>query len=287
MTLDFDIMHPKDYHDLDTLEHLIGNKTKKELEEKPFAIIDVFTKCERNKMGQSWLGIALYVMTVCALFVVGYNIYRELDIPQADLSRVEVFGDLCTVGFLSFTAITFTWNNFEEQSCLHKSRSKFRCGLVRYLLFVIGMVSATVIYGTMRHTPLFHKSLNADLSPEQINIYGMVFAVIGAVVIYWFVKLCHFHRKCTKDCCMLKYENKLAFVRLFLFVSAVTIGSYVVCSLDECDYHLHHWFFGYSLVILSTTMMDNCFDFLLHGIFWMFVLESQWNGRPVFDRFFL
>jgi hypothetical protein len=286
MTIDFDIMHTKDYHDSDTLEHLIGNKTKKELEEEPFAIIDVFTKCEQNKMGQSWLGIALYVLTICTLFIIGYNIYRELDM-QRNLSTVDIFGDICAIGFLSFATITLPWHSFEKHTCLYKSRQQFWCALARYVLFVIGAVGATVIYGTMRNIPLFQKSLNDDLSNDQYNVYVIVMIVIGCIVIYWFIKLCNCHRKYTKNCCMPEIRNKIAFTRLFLIMSIVTMGSYVACSIDECDYHPHHWFFGYSLVILSTTMLDNWFDFLLHGIFWMFVLESQWNGRPVFDSFFI
>ena len=77
------------------------------------------------------------------------------------------------------------------------------------------------------------------------------------------------------------------FVRLFILNVGLNVGSYVVCKTDACDYHPHHWFYGYSLVILSTALMDNWFDFLLQGIFWTFVLESQWNGRTVYDRFFI
>jgi hypothetical protein len=290
MALNFEIMSTRNgessnYNDIS--ESLLHNEKKEERDEKAFTIMDTFTRCEQNKLGQSWLGMALYVLTICTLFITGYNIYGQLDIPQTNLSTVDIFGDICAIGFLSFATITLPWHSFEKHTCLYKSRQQFLCALARYVLFVIGAVGATVIYGTMRNIPLFQKSLNDDLSHDQYNVYVIVMIVIGCIIIYWFIKLCNCHRKYTKKCCMPEIRNKIAFTRLFLIMSIVATGSYVACSIDECDYHPHHWFFGYSLVILSTTMLDNWFDFLLHGIFWMFVLESQWNGRPVFDSFFI
>jgi hypothetical protein len=34
-------------------------------------------------------------------------------------------------------------------------------------------------------------------------------------------------------------------------------------------------------------MMDNWLDMVLQAVFWMFVLESQWNWSVNIDKFFI
>jgi hypothetical protein len=64
--------------------------------------------------------------------------------------------------------------------------------------------------------------------------------------------------------------------------------SWFVCSDTEgCTYHLHHWWFGFVLVMLSTTTLDNWFDYFLQGIFWTFLIESLFNYGLVFGQFFI
>lgn len=280
MSLNFELM-PSNQQVTTTLIE----KENKEKKVCPFAALDVCTRCEQNDSGQSCLGILLYVTTICILFFCGYHIYIVLEIHQDQLTSVDMFGNLCTVGFLSFVPIVCGWHHFERLTCLHKKSVEFWKGLGRYVLFVCGTLFATIVYGTMRNMPLFSHSLNDDLTTAQYNVYVFVFSTIGVVVFYWLVKLVNF--RCTRACCRPTYQNKLIFVRLLVLNVGLNVGSYVVCKTETCDYHPHHWFYGYSLVFLSTPMMDNWFDFLLQGIFWMFVLESQWNGRTTYDRFFI
>ena len=278
MSLNFELMP--------TNQQMMENLIEKENNDVcPSVALDVCTQCKQNASGQSCLGMLLYVTTICVLFFSGYHIYIVLEIHQDQITSVDMFGNLCTVGFLSFVPIVCSWHNFERLTCLHKTSAEFWKGLGRYLMFVFGTISTTVVYGTLRTMPLFQHSLNSDLTTGQYNVYVCVFSVIGVVVFYWLVKLFNF--RCTQASCRPTYQNKLMFVRLFILNVGLNVGSYVVCKTEACDYHPHHWFYGYSLVILSTALMDNWFDFLLQGIFWTFVLESQWNGRTVYDRFFI
>ena len=256
-----------------------------EIKEPCFNPCHVFTRCEKEKNGQSWLGILLYVIAVCINFVIGYQIYRLQDIHQEELTNTELFGDICTVGFLAFTIITFQWNGFEKRTCLHKSSIEFWKGFGRFCMFELGTISATYIYGAIQHIPLFQSSLNSNLTHEQYLIYVAVFTVIGLIVIYWCCKL--FNCVCTRKYCKLTYSNKLVFVRLLIVAIIVNVGSYLVCKSDSCDYHPHHWFYGLVLVVLSSPVLDNWLDFFLHGVFWMFIIESIWNYNLIPDKFFI
>ena len=149
-------------------------------------------------------------------------------------------------------------------------------------MFELGTILSTIIYGSIRHIPLFQSSLN-NYTDEQYWIYVAVFTVVGFIIIYWCSKL--FNCKCTRKYCKLTYSNKLAFTRLLLVTIIVNIGSYSVCKLDNCNYHPHHWFYGLCLVILSSSVLTNFFDFFLHGVFWMFIIESIWNGWVIQDIF--
>lgn len=249
-----------------------------------FNPLHVFSRCEKNENGQSWLGIFLYVFTVCGSYLIGYSIYRAQDIEQSKLSNVELFGDVSMVAFFAFVIINLSWHGFEKLTCLG---DESRClGVVRYLCFVGSMLVSTVVYGTIRNIPFFQTSLNSDLTGEQWWFYFAAFAVVFCIVVYWCVKL--FDLKCTRRCCRPSYVNRLVFVRLLIAIVTVNVLSYFVCKSDEeCVYHLHHFHFGLCLVFLSTPLMNNWFDMILQGTFFMFVLESQWNYRVTVDAFFI
>ena len=100
MSLNFELM-PSNQQVTTTLIE----KENKEKKVCPFAALDVCTRCEQNDSGQSCLGILLYVTTICILFFCGYHIYIVLEIHQDQLTSVDMFGNLCTVGFLSFVPI--------------------------------------------------------------------------------------------------------------------------------------------------------------------------------------
>ena len=258
----------------------------------------VFTRCgpDDSLERQSCGGHLLYTGTVSLTFFIGYWIYRVQDIQQTRLSSVELYGDLCAVAFLSFAISTMRWHGFEKLTCLSaslpccnkntKSRKKFWCGLLRYLLFVVGILGSVSIYGTMRNIPLFQSSLSADLSDDQLLVYGVAFTIMGLIVFYWIFKLFSFES--TKACCNPRFENKIAFVRLLIVLTSVTVVSGLVCVADEsCIWHLHHWWFGFILVLLSSSLLDNWFDIVIHGVFWMLLLESQWNWIVSIDAFFI
>jgi hypothetical protein len=264
-------------------EQLLDQDTP--VKETPLALVDVFVRCDRNETGQSWAGIVVYIATISGLYCSGYCIYRAQQIEQPRLTSIQMFGDLSAVSFLGFAIVTFNWHDFEKGSCLHKSSTGFWKGLGRYLLFVASASISTAIYGHLRTKKLFQHSLNSDLTPDQYNVYIVVFSTIGCIFVYWFLKLGNF--KWAKPCCRPRYRNKLVFLRLVIIMAVLNVGSYMVCQVEECDYHPHHWFYGYSLVILSTPLMDNWFDYVLQGLFWMFVVESNWNGRVVYQRFFI
>jgi len=290
--------------DLKTVNHkLLNNDVQTDKTANGNLCVSVFTRCGPDELleteRQSCGGHLLYTGTVCLTFLVGYWIYRVQDIQQRTLSSVELYGDLCAVAFLSFAISTMRWHGFEKLTCLSaslpccnknslrkKSRNNFWCGLLRYFLFVVGILGSVSIYGTMRNIPLFQSSLNADLSDDQLLVYGVAFTIMGFIVFYWIFKLFSFES--TKACCNPSNQNKIAFVRLLIVLTGITVVSGFVCVADEsCDWHLHHWWFGFILVLLSSPLLDNWFDIVIHGVFWMLLLESQWNWIVSIDAFFI
>ena len=253
-----------------------------------FKCLHTLTRCEKNNNGQSALGVILYVFTLCLNFGIGYSIYRAQDIDQDKLSNVELFGDIAMVAFLAFCIINFSWHSFEALTCLGKKccTRPFYAGILRYLGFVGSMLGSTVVYGRIRDIPFFQTSLNSDLSDKQWWAYFGVFSVVFGIIVYWCVKLFDF--EFTRRCCRPKYINRLVFVRLLLAIVLVNVLSYFVCAAaSDCDYHLHHSHFGLCLVVLSTPLVDNWLDIVLQGVFWMFLLESQWNYSVRIDQFFI
>ena len=274
----------------DLTVQLISPNEKTLVKSNPFNFFEVFTRCaEKNKYGQSFLGVTLYVFTLCINFYIGYSIYRAQDIEQPQLSTVELFGDLCMVGFLAFCFINFSWHGFEKLTCVGAKKwctREFFIGLGRYIGFVVAMLGSTAIYGSIRNIAFFQTSLNSDLTNDQWWTYFGVFTVVVAIIVYYFLKLFAF--EWTKRCCRPDIQNRLIFVRVFLAVIIANVLSFFVCQADEtCDFHLHHFHFGLCLVVLSTCMMDNWLDMVLQAVFWMFVLESQWNWSVNIDRFFI
>ena len=267
-------------------EKLIESETdiKTDIKEESLNIFDICYRCEIQS-GQSWMGISLYVITVCLNFVIGYSIYRAQDIYQKELSNTELFGDITLIGFMTFSIISFPWHQWAKLTCLHKTGIEFWKGLGRYLIFVLSCIGSTAIYGAIRNIPLFQSSLNSELSNDQLLIYIAVFIVIGIIVIYWCLKLFNF--ECTRRCCRPSYSNRLAFIRIAIGITIVNVGAYFACKSDNCDYHIHHWTIGLCLVLMSTPLIDNWFDFSLQGIFWMFVIESVWNYEIKMDEFFI
>ena len=242
------------------------------------------SNCSTKWLDTSWLGIFTYVLICCLNYPIGRAIYKTMGYHTPEHSNVRIFGDIVTVGWFALGFIALPWHNWEKYTCI---RTRDIVGFGRFLIWWAGTLIAYLIYGKMGEDPFFQTSLaSTNLSAAQKFAYGVVFGVIGVIVIYWFGKLCPC--KPFKRLCSPKIERKVIFIRLVGLLIALFVTSYLLCKADDhCTYHLHHWWFGYSLVLLSTASLDNWFDYFLQGIFWTFVIESLFNYGLVFSEFFI
>ena len=246
-----------------------------------------FLNCNTSWIGISWRGMVLYIVSLCINYSIGYNVYKEADLGMwhnQTHSYVRIVGDLVTVSWFGLGIIALPWHKWEEFTCIGDPT---RAGCVRYTAWMVGMVGTMILYGWLRNKPLFQTSLNTkNMSSEQIGVYIFTFSVVVGVVVYWCTKLCS--GEWSKKCCTPSMADKVIFIRLFLLVAFMFVMSAVSCaSVEGCDYHLHHWWFGYVLVLLTTASMDNWFDYLLQGIFYAFLLESIFNMTIVFGQYFI
>lgn len=244
----------------------------------------LFTKCNTKWWKTSWLGIVVYVTTLCLQYVIGYyGIYRGFGWITPKHKPVRIFGDLVLVGWFALGTISLPWHHWEDHLCLKTRDWK---GIGRFMAWFSGTIITFLLYGYTGQFPLFQSSLSSVLTHTQKLIYAFVFATIGVVVLYWCGKLYTGVR--FKSCCDPPMERKIVFVRMFFFMLLLFVISYKLCSADEtCEYHLHHWWFGFVLVTLSTATLDNWFDYFLQGVFWTFLIESIFNYGIDFSRFFI
>ena len=230
------------------------------------------TWCNTNWYRISWFGLLTYVFVTCLNYVIGYAIHRHFDWSE-EHSGVRIFGDLVTVGWFAVGFVSLPWHRWEDH-----------LGAFQFTMWWLGTIITFFVYGYMGQFELFQTSLASDHTPEQRNVYVVVFSTIGAIVIYWLAKLC----SCNKAMCDPTFDSKVTFIRMFLLITFLFTLSYIVCSAeDSCTYHLHHWWFGFVLILLSTTSLDNWFDYFLQGIFWTFLLESLVKYEVTFGEFFI
>ena len=190
----------------------------------------------------------------------------------------------------------------------------------------LGAACGLPLYGWMKTHEPFQSSLKpwSSLNKSQRAVYGVSFALISVKIAYWLLKFYYFLprrivQKHQEAMSALKDEEKRAFnkshneseqkrrllrkkkerelervkarcrVFLFLLITVVALGglSVLACSVSSgCAYRLHHWWFGFVLVLLSTPTLDNPFDYILQGVMWTLVIESSFNYELYFDRFF-
>ena len=263
------------------------NITQTRCEKSKKLCYHAFLNCNTSWIGISWRGMVLYITSLCINYIIGYNVYKEADLGMwhnQTHSYVRIVGDLVTVSWFGLGIIALPWHKWEEFTCI---KDPTRAGCARYTAWMIGMIGTMIFYGWLRNKPLFQTSLNTkNMSPEQISVYIFTFSLVAGVCIYWFTKLCS--GEWSKKCCTPSISDKVIFIRLFLLVVFMFIMSAASCSsVEGCDYHLHHWWFGYVLVLLTTASMDNWFDYLLQGIFYAFLLESIFNMTIVFGQYFI
>ena len=213
------------------------------------------------------------------------------------------------------------FNSKKEETGKLPERS-YCMGWVCYISWMLGTWVSLFAYGHMRNIEVFQTSLNtpnmtAAQKSAQKSVYGVTFSVVVAIIVYWCCKLCPCKsvRKCCDDKSLYtsfqlqndensgiineidvenikkkqeKYaKRKIVFVRLFLFTTLIFVLSWIICNSEQCDYHLHHWWFGVVLILLSTATLDNWFDYFLQGVFWTFLLESIFNYTIIFGHFFI
>ena len=227
----------------------------------------------------SWTGILLYVCSIWSNYLIGYfAVYRPLKwltAPDVTHGAVRVLGDLVTLGWFAFAFACLPWHRWEERTFIG---TKHRRGLVCYVVWCLGIMATLIVYGALGQIPAFETSFGSnDPVPGKRLVSVMAIVLMALVVLYWIIKLRY-----------LSWYRRQLFLKIFCPVVAIFIISYVVCSSDEvCEYHLHHWWFGFVFVLISTTMLDNRFDYLMQGVFWAFIIESLFNYGFVFRYFFV
>lgn len=241
-------------------------------------------RCNTKWFNVSWYGLFLYTFIACLNYIIGYYlIYRAMGWQVPVHNTVRVFGDIVTVGWFALAFVSLPWHEWEKYTCIG-TRNIY--GVGRFVAWWFSTLATFFVYGYMGQHTLFQTSLASDLDPEQRNVYVVVFTLIAAIIIYWLAKLCP-TRSCRKACNP-DMDRKVVFLRIFLLVTSLFVISYAVCSSDKaCTYHLHHWWFGFVLVLLSTASLDNWFDYVLQGIFWTFLTESIFHYGLIFGRFFV
>lgn len=254
-------------------------------------LMKALTSCNIKWSQTSWLGIFVYVSVCCLNYIIGYyGIYRSLGWTTEKHSPVRVFGDIVTVGWFSLGFVALPWHQWEKLTYI---QTRDCAGACRFLVWWLGTIIGFLTYGFMGTHPLFQTSLDSwsTLTSGQQAVYGGAFTTIGLIIIYWFSKLCPCGRckKIYNPPMNRKIMNrKIIFIRVLILTSLLFVISYLLCSSDDsCIYHLHHWWFGFVLILLSSTSLDNWFDYLLQGIFWTFLIESIFDYGVQFGRFFI
>lgn len=244
--------------------------------------------CNTRWFKTSWLGIFLYTFFACLnYFIAYYFIFRPLGwndswkVPER--TPVRIFGDVVTIGWFAIGFVSLPWHQWEQLTCI---KTRNWAGFGRFMAWWLGTIITFFVYGYMGTEPIFQSSLASELTPEQRAVYVVVFTVIAGIIVYWLGKLCP-PKRC-KRACNPEIARKVVFVRLFALISVLLVLSYVLCSSDTtCTYHLHHWWFGFCLIMLSTASLDNWFDYFLQGIFWTFLTESILVYYVTFGEFFI
>ena len=239
------------------------------------------SRCNTKWSSVSWLGLVTYISIACLNYVIGYfAIYRQFGWTTQTHSHVRIFGDIVTVGWFALGFVSLPWHDWERYTCIKTGDVP---GLMRFLLWWWGTIITFYVYGQMGQDPLFQTSLASNLTTGQRNVYVVVFSIIGLIVMYWLAKLC----TCQKKLCNPTTGRKIIFLRVLALVAFLFLISYIVCSEeDSCVYHPHHWWFGFTLVLISTTTLDNSFDYFLQGVFWTFLIEAIFNYGLTFNKFF-
>jgi len=242
--------------------------------------------CNTSWFKTSWLGIFVYISVCCLNYLICYYaIYRPLgwNIGDGPHSGVRIFGDLVTVGWFALGFVCLPWHQWEQLTCV---KTRNCAGFGRFMAWWLGTIITFFVFGYIGTVEWLQMSLaTPNLSTRQKTVFASTFAVIAGVMVYWLAKLCPM-RRC-KSICNPDTARKVVFIRLMALLALLFAVSYWICSADGCEYHLHHWWFGFCLIMLSTATLDNWFDYFLQGIFWTFLTESILVYDVTVGKFFI
>lgn len=245
--------------------------------------IAAITKCNTKWWKTSWIGIFLYTLVCCLNYQLGRRIYMFMGYETPNHSNVRIFGDVCTVGWFALGFAALPWHQWEEWTCI---KTKSSTGFLRFVAWWSGTILTFFLYGWLGQFPSFQSSLAGDHTQDQQTVYIVTFTTIGGILVYWFGKMC----PCIlfQNMCNLSTARKVIFLRIVAIVVTLFLISYYLCKADQtCVYHLHHWWFGFVLIMLSTATLENWLDYFLQGVFWTFLTESIFNYGLQFGKFFV
>jgi len=220
----------------------------------------------------SWYAIFGYTFVICATYALQqFVIYPALE-PMEKEPSYQTFGELCSLGWFAVSFVCMPWHDWE----IHGNA-------LRYFLWWVGMVLCGFVYRLLgtKGGSTFNVSLvsleSGATTTAQYWMFVSVFAAIGIIVVYWL---------CKYEDTYAARKRKNVFLRLLGTVGLLFALSYVVCQ-GECVYHLHHWWFGFCLVLLTTPTMTNNFDYFLQGVFWAFIIDSFVLYDVLFHKFYV
>lgn len=252
-------------------------------------------------------GWAINVGLLIVLYFYGYfAVFKPAGWNTRLLSPVEVVGDLVQLVWIATSLFVLPWHRWEKSVWTSASgkphlRRKEIGTLVGWFL---GAACGLPLYGWMKTHEPFQSSLKPwkNLNKGQRTVLGVSLGLISLKLLYWCLKLYYFlPRRVVKTRGPRQYKivskggtnhtwlrrKQQGFVGLSSFVVLIILASLAACHFSrECAYHLRHWWFGFCLLLLSTTTLDNPFDYILQGVMWTLVVESCFNYEIRFDLFF-
>ena len=219
----------------------------------------------------SWYAISGYTGLVLLTYLLQtYVIYPWLGLLDAQ-PFYKVFGNMCSLGWFCVSFACLPWHDWED-----------RGSPLRYFLWWLGMLLFGFVYRLMdqKGGDVFAFSLvsisNGSASTEERWVFALTLVLILSVVVYWLWKSADTHGA---------RKRRVVFVRLLWTVGLLFFVSYLVCSGD-CEYHLHHWWFGFCLVLLSTPLLTSNVDYVLQGVFWGLIIDAFVVYEVQFHKFY-
>lgn len=263
-------------------------------------------------------GWVVYSSLLSSLYLYGYfTIFRPAGWASRTLSFADLVGDLVQLVWLATSLLGLPWHQWETGVWTGRPEDKqdLRGKMGTLAGWYLGTACGLPLYGWMKTYDPFQSSLKAwtSLNKGQRTVYGVSFTLISLKIIYWLLKFYYFlprriekkykrqqakdgedenlikekkEREEEKEFKKVKKRSRV-FVALLLTVAALSGLSILACALsNKCEYRLHHWWFGFVLLLLSTPTLDNPFDYILQGVMWTLVIDSCFNHEIRFDQFF-